>query len=61
MSNDKKKDQQLEAFFNRYADAEEQVDFRMADDLLGQDVETISTGSPGLDDALGCGGIPRGA
>ena len=60
MSNDKKKDQQLEAFFKSYADAEEQVDFRMADDLLGQDVETISTGSPGLDDALGCGGIPRG-
>lgn len=56
--NDNKKE--LEAFFKSYADAEEVLDFRMADDLLGQDVEVISTGSPGLNDALGCWGIPLG-
>lgn len=58
----KKKDnkKELEAFFKSFSDADEVLDFRMADDIIGQDIPVISTGSPGLNDALGCGGIPCG-
>jgi recombination protein RecA len=33
---------------------------RMGDSLAGRDIETVSTGSLGLDIALGVGGLPRG-
>ncbi|WP_074201823.1 recombinase RecA [Sulfurivirga caldicuralii] len=33
---------------------------RMGDNPIGHDIETISTGSLGLDIALGIGGLPRG-
>ena len=53
-------DKKLEAFFKSFSDVEEQLEFRMANETLGKEVEVISTGSPSLDDALGCGGIPLG-
>ena len=33
---------------------------RLGDDSTAHDIETVSTGSLGLDIALGCGGLPRG-
>ena len=50
----------LEAFFKSFADSEEQLDFRMAHETVGQKVPVISTGSLVLDDALSCGGLPKG-
>lgn len=50
----------LEAFFKGYADSEEQLDFRMAHEVVGDKVPVISTGSLALDDALSSGGIPKG-
>ena len=50
----------LEAFFKSYADSEEQLDFRMAHETVGEKVPVISTGSVALDDALSSGGLPKG-
>lgn len=55
MSNNK-----LEAFFKSYADSEEQLDFKMAHETIGDKVPVISTGSLSLDDALSSGGLPKG-
>ncbi len=33
---------------------------RMGDDSIGEDIQSVSTGSLGLDIALGIGGLPRG-
>src|ERR1700722_1512178 len=56
----KKDTNKLAAFFAGFADTEESLDFRMADQVIADKIEVISTGSPGLDDALSCGGYPRG-
>lgn len=50
----------LEAFFKSYADSEEQLDFKMAHETVGEKVPCISTGSVALDDALSSGGLPKG-
>jgi recombination protein RecA len=50
----------LEAFFKSYADSEEQLDFRMAHETVGQRLPAISTGTLALDDALSSGGLPKG-
>jgi recombination protein RecA len=50
----------LEAFFKSYADSEEQLDFKMAHETIGQKLPVISTGSLVLDDALSSGGNPKG-
>lgn len=50
----------LEAFFKSYADSEEQLDFRMAHETVGQSMPVVSTGSLALDDALSSGGLPKG-
>ena len=50
----------LTAFFKSYSTTEDQLDFKMADENLGQKIPAISTGSIALDDALGCGGLPEG-
>lgn len=55
MSNNK-----FEAFFKSFSEADEQLDFRMAHETIGQPVDVISTGSLVLDDALSCGGVPCG-
>lgn len=52
-------DKKLEAFFKSYADAEDHLEFRLASDMGGK-LDVISTGSPGLDDALSSGGLPKG-
>lgn len=57
MSKDKDK---LKDFFKSYAETEEQLDYRMANDYLSYGVDVISTGSMALDDALSCGGLPCG-
>ncbi len=59
MSDDKKKNK-LEAFFQSYSDSEDQLDFRMAHEEIGEKVPVISTGSLALDDALSSGGLPKG-
>jgi recombination protein RecA len=50
----------FEAFFKSYADSEEQLDFKMAHETVGEKVPCISTGSVALDDALSSGGLPKG-
>lgn len=50
----------LEAFFKSYADSEEQLDFKMANETVGEKVPAISTGSLSLDDVLSSGGLPKG-
>ena len=53
-------DKKIDAFFKSFSDAENMLEYRMANDVLGEKVPVISTGSPGLDDALSCGGLPKG-
>jgi recombination protein RecA len=60
MSEDKKKKDKFSAFFASFADSEEQVDYRMAHETVGEKVPVISTGSYALDDALSSGGLPKG-
>lgn len=50
----------LDAFFKTYADSEEQLDYKMAHETVGEKVPVISTGSVALDDALSSGGLPKG-
>lgn len=50
----------LDAFFKSYADSEEQLDYKMAHETVGERVPVISTGSIALDDALSSGGLPKG-
>lgn len=56
----KKDTNKLSAFFAGFSDAEENLDFRMANQFINEKMLVISTGSPGLDDALSCGGLPLG-
>lgn len=60
MSDDKKKKDKFSAFFEGFAGAEGQVDFRIAHETVGEKVPVISTGSYALDDALSSGGLPKG-
>lgn len=50
----------LEAFFKSYSDSEEQLDFKMAHETIGQKLPVISSSSLVLDDALSSGGLPLG-
>jgi recombination protein RecA len=50
----------IKEFFKAFSESEEQLDYRMANDKLSYTVDTISTGSISLDDALSCGGLPCG-
>lgn len=50
----------LDAFFKSFADSEEQLDFRMAHETVGQKIPVIQSGSLVLDDALSSGGLPKG-
>jgi recombination protein RecA len=50
----------LEAFFKSYSDSEDQLDFKMAHETVGQKLSGTSTGSLVLDDALSAGCLPKG-
>lgn len=50
----------LDAFFKSYAASEEQLDYKMAHETVGQKLPSTSTGSLVLDDALSSGGLPKG-
>jgi RecA/RadA recombinase len=50
----------LESFFKTFAEADAQLDFKMAHETIGEKVPVVSTGSLALDDALSCGGLPKG-
>ncbi len=50
----------LEAFFKSYADSEEQLDFKMAHETIGQKLPVVPSASLVLDDALSSGGLPLG-
>jgi recombination protein RecA len=50
----------LEAFFKSFADADEQLNFRLAHETIGEKLPVILTGSLALDDALSSGGLPKG-
>jgi len=61
MSDDKKKKaDKLTAFFRSFADADAQLDVRLAHETVGEKLPVISTGSLALDDALSSGGLPKG-
>jgi len=50
----------LDSFFQSYSDSEEQLDYRMAHETIGEKMPVISTGSLLLDNALSSGGLPKG-
>ena len=50
----------LQEFFKSFAEADEELGFHLASDVLGENVETVGTGSFLLDDALSSGGLPCG-
>ena len=50
----------LNAFFKSFAEADEELDYKMAHETVGEKIPAISTGSISLDDVLGCGGLPKG-
>jgi recombination protein RecA len=50
----------LDSFFKSFADSEDQLDFRMAHETIGQKIPAIQSGSLLLDDALSSGGLPKG-
>lgn len=50
----------LDAFFKSYSDSEDQLDFRMAHETVGQKLSGTSTGSLLLDEALSSGNLPKG-
>jgi recombination protein RecA len=50
----------LEAFFKSFSDTDEQLDFRLAHETMGERLPVFSTGSLALDDALSSGGLPLG-
>ena len=50
----------LDAFFKSFSDSEDQLDYKMAHETVGEKVPVISTGSAALDDALSSGGLPKG-
>ena len=52
------KTDKLTAFFRSYAETDEQLDFKLAHEEVGEKVPVISTGSYALDDALSSGGLP---
>jgi recombination protein RecA len=61
MSDDKKKkSDKLTAFFRSFAEADAQLDFRLAHETIGEKLPVISSGSLVLDDALSSGGLPKG-
>lgn len=61
MSDDKKKkSDKLTAFFRSFAEADAQLDVKMAHEEVGEKLPVISTGSLVLDDALSSGGLPKG-
>lgn len=55
-----KSENKLDAFFKSFSDSEDQLDYKMAHETIGEPVPVISTGSIALDDALSCGGLPKG-
>ena len=50
----------IEAFFKSYSESDDQLDFKMANETVGQHLEGTSTGSLLLDEALSAGGLPKG-
>lgn len=50
----------LQEFFKSFAEADEDLDFHLASDVVGENVETVGTGSLLLDEALSSGGLPCG-
>lgn len=50
----------FENFFKTFADTEEQLDFRLGHETVGKKIDSVSTGSLLLDEALSCGGNPCG-
>lgn len=50
----------LDAFFKSFADSDDQLDYKMAHETIGQKLPAIPTGSLALDDALSSGGNPKG-
>jgi recombination protein RecA len=55
-----KMSKELDAFFKSYAESEDQLNYKMAHETIGQKLPVIPTGSLVLDDALSSGGNPKG-
>jgi recombination protein RecA len=52
--------EKLDAFFKSYSESEDQLDYKLAHQVIGEKTPVISTGSLLLDHALSCGGLPEG-
>ena len=50
----------LDAFFKSFPDSDDQLDYKMAHETIGQKLPVIPSGSISLDDALSSGGLPKG-
>jgi len=50
----------LDAFFKSFSDSDDQLDYKMAHETIGQKLPVISSGTISLDDALSSGGLPKG-
>ena len=50
----------LDAFFKSFSDSDDQLDYKMAHETIGQKLPVIPSGSISLDDALSSGGLPKG-
>ena len=48
------------AFFESYKTTDEEIDFRFSNEVVWDQLPVIHSGSLVLDDALSCGGIPKG-
>jgi recombination protein RecA len=55
----KSADKTLE-FFKSFAENDEEIEVRISDEVIYDELPVISTGSLSLDDALSSGGIPKG-
>lgn len=50
----------VEEFFKAFADSDDDLNFKFTHEVTSKKFETISTASYVLDDALSCGGLPKG-
>lgn len=60
ISKKKKTTDAVTAFFQGFAEADEEISFRFSNEVVYDKLPVINTGSLVLDDALSCGGVPKG-
>jgi recombination protein RecA len=59
-SKKEKIENKVDAFFSTFSTNDEKISFKFGNQILGEKLPVISTGSYALDDALSSGGLPKG-